>query len=120
LATQTADEALRLSLDHPAEVFIAKDGPCAGKTRCCRRSVQKAASGLLQRKQQIEKLAKDIEKFRAEYDAIINEKKFASLTATRRNSPLLKSTKSSITGAASSRSRKPRSSIMTMNQKCVR
>ena len=73
--TQTADEALRLSLDHPTEVFIAKDGTmCRENGVVVAGASKKQQAGLLQRKQHIEKLAKDIEKFRAEYDASINEK----------------------------------------------
>jgi chromosome segregation protein len=74
-ATQTSDEALKLSLIHPMEVFIAKDGTiCRENGVVIAGASKKQQAGLLQRKQHIEKLTVDIDKFRTEYDKIINEK----------------------------------------------
>ena len=73
--TQTADEAMELSLRHPAEIFISKDGTiCRENGIVIAGASKKQQAGLLQRKQQIEKLGMDIEKFQIDYEKIVHEK----------------------------------------------
>ena len=73
--TQTADEAMDLSLRHPSEIFISKDGTiCRENGIIVAGASKKQQAGLLQRKQQIEKMGLDIEKFQIEYEKIVHEK----------------------------------------------
>ena len=73
--TQTADEAMELSLRHPNEIFISKDGTiCRENGIVIAGASKKQQAGLLQRKQQIEKLGQDIEKFQIDYEKIVHEK----------------------------------------------
>ena len=73
--TQTSDEAMELSLRHPAEIFISKDGTmCRENGIVVAGASKKQQAGLLQRKQQIEKMGLDIEKFQIEYEKIVHEK----------------------------------------------
>jgi chromosome segregation protein len=73
--TQTADEAMDLSLRHPAEIFVSKDGTiCRENGIIVAGTSKKQQAGLLQRKQQIEKLGLDSEKLQTEYEKIVHEK----------------------------------------------
>jgi chromosome segregation protein len=66
---------MELSLRHPNEIFISKDGTiCRENGIVIAGASKKQQAGLLQRKQQIEKLGQDIEKFQIDYEKIVHEK----------------------------------------------
>jgi len=73
--TETADEALDKSGADHTSVFVSRDGVvCLGNGGVLAGSSKKQQVGLLQRKQQIEKLAADIERAQADYQRILQEK----------------------------------------------
>ena len=73
--TETAKQAMTLSLEHPSEVFVANDGTiCEGSGIVIAGTPKKQQAGLLRRKQQIDKLGLDITKFQKEYEAAMSEK----------------------------------------------
>jgi chromosome segregation protein len=73
--TQTADDAMGRSQDEPGSVFVSRDGVVCLENGCVLAGKPaKQQAGLLQRKQQIEKLASDVERFEKEYQRIVHEK----------------------------------------------
>jgi chromosome segregation protein len=74
--TETSNEALDLSVKAGAGmIFASRDGViCRTDGTVVAGNAKKEKAGILQRKQQIEKLTLDIEKFEKEYTAILSEK----------------------------------------------
>jgi len=73
--TESADEALAHSLDNSRCVFASRDGVVCLENGCVLAGTpKKQQAGLLQRKQQIEKLAADVERFEKDYARIVHEK----------------------------------------------
>ena len=71
----TASEALAHSFDNSRCVFASRDGVVCFENGCVLAGTpKKQQAGLLQRKQQIEKLALDIERSEKDYSRIIHEK----------------------------------------------
>jgi chromosome segregation protein len=73
--TETAQQAMSLSLAHTSETFVSKDGIiCRGNGTVVAGASKKQAAGLLQRKQRKDKLATDIQAFDKEYRKAVNDK----------------------------------------------
>ncbi len=78
--TGSAGQAMSLSLEHPTEIFVAKDGTiCNGNGMVVAGTPKKQQAGLLRRKQQIDKLGSDIQKFQTEYEATVHEKDICTI-----------------------------------------
>jgi chromosome segregation protein len=78
--TQSASEAMALSLEYPSETFVARDGTvCSGSGIVVAGTPKKQEAGLLRRKQQIDKLGLDIEKFQREYETTVHEKDICTI-----------------------------------------
>lgn len=73
--TETTARAMELSIASPSEIFVSKDGVvCRDNGTIAAGASKKQQAGLLQRKQQIDKLTADIDAFRKEYEKTIHEK----------------------------------------------
>ncbi len=73
--TATSDEAIGRSADNADSIFVSRDGVVCLQNGCVLAGTpKKQQAGLLQRKQQIEKLAVDIERSENDYQRIVHEK----------------------------------------------
>ncbi|HEX7511328.1 MAG TPA: hypothetical protein VF335_08515, partial [Chitinivibrionales bacterium] len=72
---ETAQSAMELSMAHPTQIFVSKDGViCRENGTVVAGASKKQQVGLLQRKRQIEKLSVDIVTFRTDYDRVVHDK----------------------------------------------
>jgi chromosome segregation protein len=73
--TQDSDNAFKLSRENERSVFVSRDGVVCLENGCVLAGTpKKQQAGLLQRKQQIEKLAVDIERSEKDYQRIVHDK----------------------------------------------
>jgi chromosome segregation protein len=78
--TESAKQAMDLSLEYPSDTFVAKDGTvCSGSGIVVAGTPKKQQAGLLRRKQQIDKLGSDIAKFQNEYEIVVHEKDICTI-----------------------------------------
>jgi chromosome segregation protein len=78
--TETRDNAMALSMEHPLETFISLDGTVCGRNGIViSGNSKKQEAGLLQRKQRIDNLGIDIQNFQKELESVVHDKELCSI-----------------------------------------